>query len=82
MYTVSAASVLVIYVATILENIIVVCGAVHHSVEFCVLIMSGKIKIKKNWNQENWNKINLEIRKLKSEKLKSGKLCFGNEKNT
>ena len=47
MYTVSAATVLVIYVATILENIIVVCGAVHHSVEFCVLIMSGKIEIRK-----------------------------------
>ena len=43
MYTVSAATVLVIYVATILENIIVVCGAVHHSVEFCVL----KIEIEK-----------------------------------
>ena len=58
MYTVSAATVLVIYVATILENIIVVCGAVHHSVEFCVLIVSRKIEIRK-----------IEIRKL----LKSSK---------
>ena len=53
MYTVSAATVLVIYVATILENIIVVCGAVHHIVEFCVLMMSGIIEIRKT-----------EIRKL------------------
>ena len=35
MYTVSAEAVLVIYVAVILKNIIVVCGAIHHSVEFC-----------------------------------------------
>ena len=60
MYTVSAATVLVIYVATILENIIVVCGAVHHSVEFCVLIASGKLKSGK-----------LKTGKLKSENLKS-----------
>ena len=58
MYTVSAATVLVIYVATILENIIVVCGAVHHSVEFSVLIVSGKNEIRK-----------IEIKKFEFRKL-------------